>query len=318
MAQAPSEALARQSTNSVLMIRPAAFARNEVTKPTNAFQTGSESIDGAVVARAAVAEFNAVVATLVARGIDVHLFEGRTTMSLPDEIFPNNWLSTHDDGTVVLYPLFAWNRRGERRRDIVDELQQKVGGYRIERVVDLAILEERDHFLEGTGSLVLDRTGNTAYACRSPRTHAEALHVFTQRLGYQPVLFDAFDRNGQPIYHTNVMMAIGDSFAIVCLSAIPEVKERYRVLRRLEESGREVIEISLEQMHAFAGNVLELTGRDGKLLVMSTGAARSLAPDQLAAIGAHAEIVTVNVGTIERYGGGGVRCMLAEIFLPKK
>jgi hypothetical protein len=318
MAQAPNENAPRQSTGDVLMVRPAAFALNEVTRPTNAFQSAEPVADTDVVARAAVAEFNAVVATLVARGIDVHLFEGRTSTTLPDEIFPNNWLSTHDDGTVVLYPLFAWNRRGERRRDIVDELQQKVGGFRIERVVDLAVLEDRGHFLEGTGSLVLDRRGSTAFACRSPRTHAEALHVFTHRLGFQPVLFDAVDGNGHSIYHTNVMMALGESFAVACLDAIPEVKERYRVLRRLEAGGREVIEISPAQMRAFAGNILELEGRDGKLIVMSTGAARSLEPHQLAAIGAYGEIVAVNVGTIERYGGGGVRCILAEIFLPRK
>jgi hypothetical protein len=218
----------------------------------------------------------------------------------------------------VLYPLFAWNRRGERRRDIVDELQRKVSGFRIERVVDLTVLEQRGHFLEGTGSVVLDRRGSTAFACRSARTHAEALHVLTHRLGLNPVLFDAVDRSGQPIYHTNVMMALGESFAVACLSAIADIKERYRVLRRIEAGGRELIEISLDQMHAFAGNVLELEGRGGKLIVMSAGAARSLEPHQLAALGAHGEIVTVNVGTIERFGGGSVRCMLAEIFLPRK
>jgi hypothetical protein len=197
-------------------------------------------------------------------------------------------------------------------------LQQRVGGFRIDRVIDLSLLEDRGHYLEGTGSIVLDRRGNTAFACRSARTHAEALHVFTQKLDVQAVLFDASDRTNHPIYHTNVMMSLGESFAVICLEAIREVKERYRVLRRIENAGREVIAISIDQMHAFAGNILELEGRHGKIIVMSTGAARSFSTEQLAALGAHGEIVTVNVGTLEKFGGGGVRCMLAEIFLPLK
>lgn len=308
----------RQSTGDVLMIRPAAFGRNDVTKPSNSFQAEAVDADARAIARAAVAEFNAVVAKLIANGIRVHMFEGRTHTQLPDEIFPNNWISMHDDGAVVLYPMLAWNRREERRRDIVDELQQRVDGFRIEKVIDLSILEKRNHFLEGTGSLVLDRRKRIAYACRSPRTHAEALHVFTQRLDYQAVFFDALNRDGQPVYHTNVMMSLGEAFAVVCLDAISDVQEKLRVVRRLEESGREVISISIDQMHAFAGNILELAGDERKSIVMSTGAAQTLTNAQTDALERHGKIVTVTVGTIEKYGGGSIRCMLAEIFLPRK
>ena len=318
MAEPATPQQQRQTAGDVLVIRPLSFSGNEVTKPTNSFQADDENSESALIGRAAVAEFNAAVATLVAHGVNVHLFEGRNLSTLPDEVFPNNWISTHDDGTVVLYPLFAWNRRDERRRDILSELQQRTDGFRIERVIDLSILEGRDHFLEGTGSLVLDRRETTAYACRSQRTHAPAMHVFCQKLDYKPILFDAIDRNGRPVYHTNVMMSLGDEFALACLESIREIKDRYRVLRRLEGSGREVIEISMDQMHAFAGNLIELQGRNGKLILISSNAARSLSANQLAALGGHGEVVTVQVGTIEKYGGGSIRCMLAEIFLPRK
>ncbi len=308
----------RQSAGSVLMIRPTAFARNDVTAPTNHFQTGAASVETDLIARTAVAEFNAVVAALVARGIDVQLFEGRTLTHLPDEIFPNNWISMHADGTVVLYPILAWNRRDERRRDIVDGLQQTQQGFRIERIIDLSVLEKKNHFLEGTGSLVLDRREQFVYACRSPRTHAEALHVFTRKLDYRPVFFDALDENRQPIYHTNVMLSIGTDFAVACLDCIPDIKDRYRVLRRLEESGREVISITMQQVREFAGNLLELEASGQRLIVMSARALRSLSDNQRQALQRHGEPVVVNVGTIERFGGGGVRCMLAENFLPPK
>ena len=308
----------RQCTNDVLMIRPTAFGSNEVTRPTNRFQAAVTDADPALIARAAVAEFNALVAALVARGVNVHMFAGKTSAQLPDEVFPNNWISTHDDGTVVLYPLLAWNRREERRRDIVDELQQPTLGFRISRVVDLSVLESHGHYLEGTGSVVLDRTGRTLFACRSARTHTEVLHVFAKKMQYPAVTFEARDLFGQPVYHTNVMMTVGDRFAVVCVEAITEVSDRYRVVRRLEERGREVIRISREQMHAFAGNILELQGRDGRIIVMSTTAVQALTEGQKERLQRHGELVTANVRTIERFGGGSVRCMLAEIFLPRR
>jgi len=308
----------RQRARDVLMIRPASFGVNAVTRPSNYFQTARIDQDPSLIARAAYAEFNALVAKLLAWGVNVHMFDGKTSTNLPDEVFPNNWISTHDDGTVVLYPLLAWNRRDERRRDIVDALQQPICGFRIKRVVDLSVLERQGHYLEGTGSLVLDRPGKTAFACRSARTHNAALHVFSRQTNYSAVTFDARDMHNRPVYHTNIMMSVGEQFAVVCVDAIPEVNDRYRVVRRLEETGHAVIRISREQMHSFAGNILELQGRDRRLIVISTTAARSLTENQKERLASCGEIVTTNVSTIERVGGGSVRCMLAEIFLPRR
>jgi hypothetical protein len=300
------------------MVRPAAFSRNEVTRPSNRFQTGDADADPGQLARTAVLEFDHLVARLARYGVEVHTFEGRTTTALPDEVFPNNWISTHADGTAVLYPLMAWNRRPERRRDIVDELQQRGGGFRIDQIVDLSDLEAGGHFLEGTGSVVLDRVNRIGYACLSPRTHTEALRQFARRLDYGIVTFEAGDRDGHAIYHTNVMMALGERFAVVCLEAIREVEERFRVVKRLEGAGREVVELSLDQVHAFAGNLIELKGKTGNIIVLSKRAAASLSTRQKDALRRHGKLVSVSVNTIESFGGGSVRCMLAEIFLPKK
>ena len=229
-----------QTAAAVLMIRPAAFSRNDATRPSNRFQVGEA--DAAKTGPAAVAEFDGLAAMLARHGVDVRVFAGRTTSVLPDEVFPNNWLSTHADGTAVLYPMMAWNRRPERRRDVLDELQQHGDGYRIDRIVDLTALENEGVFLEGTGSLVLDRANRVGYACHSPRTHTRALREFARRLDYDIIVFDAKDRDGFPIYHTNVMLSLGERFAAVCLEAIPAIEQRYRILRRLEKSDRTVIE----------------------------------------------------------------------------
>jgi hypothetical protein len=301
-----------------MMIRPTRFARNEVTKPTNHFQSAAASADPRKLAATAVAEFNALVAALTARGISVYAFEGRTMTDLPDEVFCNNWISTHADGTVVLYPMMAWNRRPERRRDIIADLQQRTDGFRIERVVDLSILESKNHYLEGTGSLVIDHANSIAFACRSARTHKEALYVYAKRLSHGIISFDGTDRDGRVIYHTNVVMSLGKEFAVVCLAAIADVKERYRVLRRLEQSGREIIELSFDQMHAFAANLIELEGNTGKFILLSAQAEQSLSREQKESLGKFGQLVPVRVDTIEKYGGGSVRCMLTEIFLPYK
>lgn len=308
----------RQCASDVLMIRPTSFGCNDVTRPTNHFQSPVTGMNPRLLARAAVAEVNALAAALIARGVNVHLFGGKVSARLPDEVFPNNWMSTHDDGTVVLYPLLAWNRREERRRDIIDELQRPGPGFRIARLVDLSALELQGHYLEGTGSLVLDRTGKTLFACRSARTHPLALQMFSRELKYAAISFDASDSNGRPIYHTNVMMSVGEQFAVVCVDAIGDVHEGYRVLRRLEQTGREIIRISHEQMHAFAGNILELQGRDNRVIVMSARARRAFSQQQLARLERFGELIPANIGTIERVGGGSVRCMLAEIFLPRR
>jgi hypothetical protein len=307
-----------QTAAAVLMIRPAAFSRNDVTRPSNRFQSGDAAADADQLAKTAMLEFDHLVTRLKRHEIDVQVFAGRTTTALPDEVFPNNWLTTHASGTVVVYPLMAWNRRPERRRDIIDELQQRSDGYRIEQIIDLSHLEDAGHFLEGTGSLVLDRANRIGYACLSPRTHVEALKEFARRLDYGIVTFDARDRDGHAIYHTNAMMSLGERFGVVCLEAIVETEERFRVLKRLEMTGRDVIEITFDQMHSFAGNLLELKSPKGNIIVLSTRAAKALTRPQKDVLRRHGKLVTSSLNAIETYGGGSVRCLLAEIFLEKK
>jgi hypothetical protein len=304
--------------SAVLMIRPAAFSNNAVTQPTNRFQNARERLDAGQLARAAVREFDALVAALCVHGIDVYAFPGRTTSKLPDEIFPNNWLTTHPDGMAVIYPLLAWNRRQERRRDILEQLQLQTDGFRISRVVDLSFLEANDQYLEGSGSLVFDHANQLAYANLSPRTHVEALKTFARKADYDVIVFDARDRDGQAIYHTNVMMALGQSFAVICLESIAAADQRFRVLGRLERSGREVINITQDQLHSFVGNMLELRGSKGNVIVLSQQAHAALTEMQIEALERHASLVPVAVDTIEANGGGSVRCMLAELFLPRK
>jgi hypothetical protein len=307
-----------EAARAVLMVRPAAFARNEVTRPTNRFQSAAPGRDPALLVRTAQAEFDACAAALHARGIDLRIFPGRTTTTLPDEVFPNNWLTLHPDGTAVLYPLMAWNRRPERRRDILEQLQQRADGFRIERIIDLSPLESDGHFLEGTGSLVFDHRNRIAYACFSPRTHRAALREFSRQLGYDIVAFNAADAEGHAIYHTNVMLAIGERFALVCLDAIGSASDRVLLLKRLERSGREVIGFSLDQLGAFVGNVLQLGSGRRRLIAMSRRALGALTEAQHEALARHGDIVAVGLNTIEQYGGGSVRCMLAEILLPRK
>jgi hypothetical protein len=258
------------------------------------------------------------VAALRARGIDVQVFPGRTTTALPDEVFPNNWISTHPDGTAVLYPMMAWNRRDERRRDILEQLQKQSEGFRIDRLVDLSPLERDNCFLEGTGSLVLDHTSRLGYACLSPRTHVEALKEFVRRADYDVVHFLANDAEGHAIYHTNVMLSIGEGFALVCADAIPAVDERLRVLTRLERSGREVIQFDIDQLRSFVGNLIQLRADERRFIALSRQARAALKDSQLEALSRHGELVTLDVRTIEANGGGSVRCMLAELLLPRK
>jgi hypothetical protein len=307
-----------QTASAVLMVRPAAFSRNEVTRPSNRFQSADAVADAEQLVKTALLEFDHLVTRLKRHSIDVQVFDGRTTTQLPDEVFVNNWLTTHANGTIVLYPIMAWNRRPERRRDLIDDLQQRSEGFRIDQIIDLSHLEDAGQFLEGSGSLVLDRANRIGYACLSPRTHVEALKEFARRLDYGVVTFDARDRDGHAIYHTNVMMSLGERFAVVCLEAIVETEERFRVLKRLELTGRAVIEISLEQMHSFAGNLLELKSPNGNIIVLSTRAAKALTRPQKDMLRRHAKLVTSSLNAIETFGGGSARCMLAEIFLEKK
>jgi hypothetical protein len=302
-----------QSAQSVLMVRPESFAFNPQTAPTNAFQHRPQA--GVPLLQAAQREFDAAATALAKAGIRVFAAPDTAQPPKPDAIFPNNWVSFHADGTVVLYPMLAVNRRLERRDDLIADLVRD-GGFQVSRTIDLSAHEARGQYLEGTGSLVLDRRAHVAYACQSPRTDLAALGDFAQQLDYEPLTFEAADAAGQPVYHTNVLMAVGSRFAVVCAAAISQPAQRAAVLARLAGTGHEVIEISLAQMQAFAGNLLELASAAGPLIALSTTAWQALDPAQRAGLERHARIVCVDIPTIEQAGGGGIRCMLAEVHLP--
>ena len=302
-----------QAANAVLMIRPTAFESNPETLASNAFQTEAAANDD--IATRVQAEFEAVAETLMTAGVRVHAFDGRAERDCPDEIFPNNWVSFHPDGTVVLYPMLAPSRRRERRTEIIDALARE-HGYAITRTINLTGHEVHGGALEGTGSLVLDRANRVAYACRSPRTNEQALADFAEQLSYTSAVFDAVDRSGNPVYHTNVMMSVGTQFAVVCLGAIADPAVREAITRRLEESGRDIVDITLEQMHAFAANLIELEGRDGTVIALSERAVEALGDSQVQVLADCGELIPVGIPTVETYGGGGLRCMLAEIHLP--
>ena len=297
-----------------MMVRPASFGWNPETAGSNRFQAAAPG--GGDAAVAAVAEFDALAAALAESGVSVHVFADRAEPACPDAVFPNNWVSLHADGTVVLYPMLAPSRRRERRLDVLIELERR-GGYRVERLLDLTHHELRGHFLEGTGSVVFDHVNRTAYACLSPRTHTEVLEDLCAEIGYEAVAFDAADATGAPVYHTNVMLSIGTGYALVCAAAVP-VQQRDALLERLSAGGRRVLTIDPAQMAAFAGNVLELRGAGGtRVLAGSRRALDSLMPWQRDELAACVDRwVAVPVPTIEGLGGGSVRCMLAEIFLP--
>ena len=295
------------------MVRPARFGPNTETAASNFFQHAAERAGGE--AANAQREFDALALTLGRAGVRVLEFAGQRDAALPDEVFPNNWLSLHADGTAVLYPLLAPIRRRERRADVLAELRER-HGYRIGRVVDLTHFESRGEFLEGTGSLVLDRQHHIAYACLSPRTHPAPLVELSRTLGYEAITFRAVDRAGRPIYHTNVLLAIGTRFAAVCTAAIADPGERRAVVTRLEDTGHELVELSFDQLEAFAGNLLELCGSRGPVIALSAAAVRSLDGGARSTLERHGELVMADVATIERVGGGSVRCMLAEVALP--
>ena len=302
-----------QTAPAVLLVRPAHFASNRETLASNRFQ--ADAPPSAAIATAARRETDAVATTLAAAGVRVLAFAGSRDAALPDEVFPNNWVSFHADGTAILYPLLAPSRRAERRPELLEGLRAQ--GYRLERVIDLSPLERRGEHLEGTGSLVLDRARRVAYACLSPRTHSAALDAFAAATGYEIAAFAAVDRDGVPIYHTNVVMALGTSFAVLCTAAIEDPGTRRAIVARLERSGREVIDLELAQLHAFAGNLLELRSRTGPVVALSARALASLDAAQRDALARHGRLVPIAVDTIERYGGGSVRCMLAEVPLPR-
>lgn len=306
-----------QLTSTVMMIRPAGFESNPLTAASNRFQ-GRSTATPDVQQAEALREFDALVDALRAAGIEVIVVDDTPEPHTPDAIFPNNWISMHADGRVVLYPMEARNRRTERRNDIIDYLAGD-GGRLVSEVVDLSGHEADGHYLEGTGSMVLDRTNRVAYACVSTRTHLDPLGDFAQRLGYEVVAFDAVDSGGVPIYHTNVLMNVGEKLAVICDAAIRRDDQRNAVLTRLCATGHDVVSLSYEQLDAFAGNMLELRNAAGeRVLAMSQSAWDSLDGDQRATLEANGRIVSVPIDNIESSAGGSVRCMLAEVHLPRE
>jgi hypothetical protein len=299
----------------VLMVRPASLGFNPETADSNAFQSDvTESLPE--VQPRALEEFDRMVDLLASHDIDVRVWEDTATPPKPDAVFPNNWFSVHPTGELVLYPMMAPNRRTERRSDLIDWLQQE---FPITRVIDLSVEESHDKFLEGTGSLVIDYPHAYAYACSSPRSNESLFHQVCRQLGLKGVYFRAVDQEGKPVYHTNVIMAIGEKFAVVCLDAIRDVDDQDRVLDALAESNKQVVAISYDQMRSYAGNMLEVKSRSGEpYVVLSEKAFHSLLPGQIHAISRHAEMIPVPIPTIETVGGGSVRCMMAGIFLPSR
>ncbi|MRX76519.1 amidinotransferase [Pedobacter petrophilus] len=302
-----------QTTNHLLMIRPVDFKFNEQTAANNKFQVASTESN---IQTQALNEFDGFVELLRKNKVDVTVVDDTLQPETPDSIFPNNWVSFHDDGSIYLYPMFSENRRLERRKDILEGLKDK---FEVNHISDLSFYEMQYAFLEGTGSMVLDRVNKIAYACLSVRTDQEVLDNFCMLTGYEPVSFQAVDSTNFPIYHTNVMMCIGDRFAVICLDSIRNEEEKLAVMLRLTNSGKTIIEITPDQMSHFAGNMLQVVNGDNEsLLVMSDQAYLSLTEDQKTTLEQFCRIIHAPLYTIEQNGGGSARCMLAEIHLPEK
>ncbi|MDB4144310.1 arginine deiminase-related protein [Flavobacteriaceae bacterium] len=308
-----------QITNTVLMIRPVQFRMNEQTAVNNYYQKVLEDTLPETVNTKAVAEFDTMVTALKNAGIQVIVVEDSKEFDTPDSIFPNNWISFHKNGTIGLYPMFAKNRRLERKDSILEAVEAE--GFKIETVVDYSAAEDDGYYLEGTGSILLDRENQKAYCALSERADEELFIEFCEDFEYTPVVFSAYqtvNNKRELIYHTNVMMCLGTTFAVVCLASIDDKKERKNLLKHLHEDGKKVIEISEEQVNNFAGNMLQLKGtNDQSYLVMSQSALESLRPAQVQLLEVHATIISSKLDTIEACGGGSARCMMAEVFLPK-
>ena len=302
------------------MIRPVAFRMNEQTAVNNYYQKVIDGLSPETVNTKAQEEFDTFVNKLRMVGVDVTVVDDILEPSTPDSIFPNNWISFHENGDVALYPMFAENRRLERREEILDILEDK--GFIVNDIMDYSSAEEDGFFLEGTGSILLDRENDKAYCALSPRADEELFIEFCEDFEYTPVIFEAFQTvNGERklIYHTNVMMCIGDTFAVICADCIDDKKERKLVLDSLKGDGKEIILISEDQMNNFAGNMLELQGADERrYLIMSASAHKSLTKKQIAQLEEHITILSSSLDTIEACGGGSARCMMAEIFLPRE
>lgn len=302
------------------MVRPLQIRANEETASSNFFQKNLEGLSPENIKTKALNEFDGFVNALRNAGVNVLVTSPSKLKDTPDAHFPNNWVSFHSNGDVAMYPMFASNRREERNSDYFDLLESH--GFIIENIVDYSSAEESAVFLEGTGSMILDRVNRKAYCALSARTDEDLIIEFCEDFEYTPILFSArqsVNRERRPIYHTNVMLSIGESFAVICISTIDDKKERKMVMNQLREDHKEIIDISEKQMEAFAGNLLQVKGADGKnRIIMSQTAYKSLRREQLERLVKHGEIVYSNVPTIEALGGGSVRCMMAEVFLPKK
>lgn len=302
-----------QHSSHILMIKPVQFDFNSQTAVNNSFQISSP--DGEKQSRA-LAEFIQFIAVLEIHGIDVTVVEDTVEPHTPDSVFPNNWISFHTDGRIVMYPMFAENRRLERKQHVLEAIQQK---FMIQQTVDLTHFEKEGLFLEGTGSMVLDREHRIAYACLSPRTMEKPLAAFCAEMGYRSISFTAVDGNGDPIYHTNVMMCVADEYVIICLGSIPNEIEKQALIDSFRETRKQIIPISYDQVNHFAGNMLQVHNQRGeKWLVMSSQAYHSLSAEQVTLIEKYNSILHSDISTIETNGGGSARCMMAEIFLPVK
>ena len=305
-----------QTTDTVLMIEPAAFGFNAETAQNNYFQVNSENAE---TQNRALQEFNNFVEKLRSKGINVITMKDTLEPHTPDSIFPNNWISMHSDGTVVLYPMCAVNRRWERRNDILEILKRN---FSVKEIIDFSAPENDGKFLEGTGSMIFDHDNKLAYGSVSLRLDEQLFREFCEKFGFTPVVFHSYQTANNerlPIYHTNVMMCVADQFVVICLDCIDDETERVNVVNAIVNSGKEIIEISESQMQRFAGNMLQLQNPEGKkFLVMSLSAYQSLTPEQISNIEKYSEIIYSDLETIETNGGGSARCMLAEVFLEKK
>lgn len=301
------------------MIRPVQFRMNEQTAVNNYYQKTIEHLTPDAVNALAVEEFDAFVQKLQAAGIQVVVVDDTKEFDTPDSIFPNNWISFHQNGTIALYPMFAENRRFERKESVVEAVEQK--GFSIKHVVDYSEAEQENLFLEGTGSIILDREYQKAYCALSPRADEQLFIEFCEDFDFFPVIFSAYqtvNQKREKIYHTNVMMCIGSTFAVICLDSIDDKKERKNVIYHLKKDNKDIIEITEDQVNQFAGNMLQLLGKNNTpFLIMSQSAFDSLRADQLSKLEKHTKIISSSLQTIEACGGGSARCMMAEIFLPK-
>ena len=308
--------MATQSTSYILMVRPARFGYNQQTAVNNAFQEKPTEQNATDIAQRAIEEFDGLVALLRAAGVHVEVVEDTAEPAKPDAVFPNNWITTHTNNAIITYPMYAPSRQLERREAIIEQLEQ---GFNIEHRIRFEKYEAQNRYLEGTGSMILDRKNGIAYACVSDRTDEELFHEFCNYVNYEPVLFHSYDQDGTPVYHTNVMMAMGTDYVAICMDSITDPAERATLEKKFRDTGKTIIRLSHAQMNSFAGNMLEVENNNGDMmLVMSEQAYLSLEDSQIAQISQFTDILYAPIYTIEKYGGGSVRCMMAEIFLQEK